>query len=97
MKQIIYYLIAGTKGGETRAKVIDAIKKKPQNAYRLAKKLKYDYKTVQHHLDILIDNGILEKKGAYGGVYFISHLMEENMAIFNEIWKKLGKNSGKSI
>ncbi len=97
MKQIIYYLIAGTRGGEARAKIINAIRKKPMNANKLSKELGYDYKTIQHHIDILIENKILEKRGDYGAVYFISSLMESNISIFDEIWRKFGNNSGKSI
>lgn len=97
MKQIIYYLVAGTRGGFVRGKIINILKKKPMNAHRLSKTLNLDYKTIQHHLNILIDNKILEKKGKYGGVYFISGLMGENMVIFDGIWKRFGNDSGKSI
>ncbi|MBI2045204.1 winged helix-turn-helix transcriptional regulator [Candidatus Pacearchaeota archaeon] len=97
MKQVIYYLIAGTRGGFARAKIIEAIRRKPMNANKLSKELKYDYKTIQHHLDILLENKILKKEGVYGGVYFISQLMEENIKVFDDIWKRFGNNSGKSI
>ena len=97
MKQIIYYLIAGTRGGETRAEIINSIKNKPMNANMLSRKLKYDYKTIQHHLNILVSNKVLEKRGKYGGVYFITDMMEKNMEEFDKIWKRFGNNSGKSI
>lgn len=92
MRNVIYYLIAGTKGGETRARIINNIKQEPKNSYKIANTLNLDYKTVQHHLKILIDNGVFIRRGSYGAVYFISNLMDENMRYFDEIWDKLGRN-----
>jgi len=97
MKNIIYYLIFGTRGGESRAKIINLIKKTPMNSHKISKELKFDYKTVQHHIRILEKNKIIVKEGSYGGVYFISKIMETHMDIFNEIWDKSGINSGKSL
>ncbi len=93
MKNLLWYLIAGTKGGETRGKIIELIEKKPSNANRIAKMLNLDYKTVRHHLEVLEKNGIISpiNKGNYGAVYFLSEFMEQNYGIFGEIWAKFGK------
>ena len=73
MKNILWYLVAGTRGGETRAKIINAIKKKPANANQLSKSLGFDYKTIEHHLKILLENNIFTviNKDKYGAVYFL--------------------------
>jgi len=93
MKNLLWYLVAGTKGGETRGKIIDLIKKKPSNANKIAEMLKLDYKTVRHHLEVLEKNNIITavNKGNYGAVYFLSELMESNIKFFNEIWEQFGK------
>ncbi len=93
MKNLLWYLIAGTKGGETRGRIIDLIKKKPSNANKIAEILKLDYKTIRHHLEVLEKNNIIIaiNKGKYGAVYFLSELMQSNMQIFNEIWVQFGK------
>lgn len=93
MKNLLWYLIAGTRGGETRGKIINLLKKKPSNANRIAELLNLDYKTVRHHLEILEKNNITTavNKGSYGAVYFISEAMEQNFMIFGEIWAKFGK------
>ncbi|MEK6983991.1 MAG: winged helix-turn-helix domain-containing protein [Nanoarchaeota archaeon] len=93
MKNLLWYLIAGTKGGETRARIINLLKKKPSNANKIAEILKLDYKTVRHHLEVLEKNNILIaiNKGKYGAVYFLSELMESNIKLFGEIWDKFGK------
>ncbi len=93
MKNLLWYLIAGTKGGETRGKIIEFLKKNPSNANKIAEMLMLDYKTIRHHLEVLEKNNIIYavSKGNYGAVYFISELMEQNYNIFNEIWARFGK------
>lgn len=94
MKNLIWFLFAGTRGGNMRARIIDSLNRKPKNAHQLAKELKVDYKTVQHHLKTLSKNKLLvvENKEQYGAVYFISQLMKEQMQTFNDIWERFGKN-----
>ena len=93
MKNLLWYLIAGTKGGETRGKIIELLRKKPSNANKIAEILKLDYKTVRHHLEVLEKNNIIiaVNKGSYGAVYFLSELMESNIKVFGEIWGQFGK------
>ena len=93
MKNIIWYLFAGTRGGETRCKIINVLLRKPMNANQLAVHLNLDYKTIQHHIEILEENRLVNSinKGAYGAIYFISSLMKENIVTFGEIWERFGK------
>ena len=86
------WLIAGTRGGPTRAKIIEALKETPQNANQLATLLKMDYKTMRHHLDVLVKNRIIISMGdRYGETYFLSQTLEDNYSVFEEIVKKIGK------
>jgi predicted transcriptional regulator len=86
IRQLITWLIKGTKGGKTRAKIIANLKNDPQNANQIATKLKVDYKTVRHHIAILEKNRLIIPVGDhYSTVYFLSELMEENYPIFLEI------------
>ena len=93
MKNLLWYLVAGTKGGETRGKIIHLIDKKPSNANKISETLNLDYKTIRHHLEVLEKNNIITaiNKGNYGAVYFLSELMKENMKVFGEIWERFGK------
>ena len=92
MKQLLWYLIAGTRGGQTRGQIISALLQRPMNANRLAEALSLDYKTIQHHLSVLLQNGVLTvvNKGNYGAVYFVSELMDKKL--FGEIWERFGKS-----
>ena len=92
LKYILGWLIAGTRGGPTRAKIIETLKETPQNANQLATTLKMDYKTMRHHLQVLEKNKIITSVGdRYGATYFLSQIMETNYDLFEEIMKKIGK------
>ncbi len=98
MKNIILYLITGTRGGETRGRIINLLKSTPMNAHRISSVLNLDYKTVKHHLKVLEKHRFLEvlDKGNYGAMYFLSQELEINFDFFREIWSKMGKDLGKS-
>ena len=93
MKNLLWYLIAGTRGGETRGKIISFLNKEPSNANKIAEKLNLDYKTVRHHLDVLGKNNLLTtvNKGNYGAVYFLSEVMKSHLKDFGEIWDQFRK------
>ncbi|MEM2107754.1 MAG: winged helix-turn-helix domain-containing protein [Candidatus Bathyarchaeia archaeon] len=92
VKYILGWLIAGTRGGVTRAKIIEALREAPQNANQLASFLALDYRTIRHHLKVLQKNKLLTTIGeGYGTTYFLSPLLEENYAIFEEILNKIWK------
>jgi DNA-binding transcriptional ArsR family regulator len=92
LKYLLGWLIAGTRGGPTRAKMIEALEETPQNANQLATLLKMDYKTMRHHLEVLEKNKIITSVGdRYGSTYFLSQTMEDNYVLFEEIMKKIGK------
>jgi DNA-binding transcriptional ArsR family regulator len=89
---LLGWLIAGTRGGVTRAKMIAILKETPQNANQLANLLEMDYRTIRHHVEVLEKNRIITSAGeGYGKTYFLSPVMEENYALFEEIVKKIWK------
>jgi DNA-binding transcriptional ArsR family regulator len=91
-KYLLGWLIAGTRGGATRAKIIEILKETPQNANQLATQLKMDYRTIRHHLEVLEKNKIITTAGeGYGVTYFLSTAMEENYELFEEILKRMWK------
>jgi DNA-binding transcriptional ArsR family regulator len=91
-KYLLGWLIAGTRGGVSRAKIIQTLNETPQNANQLANLLGMDYRTIRHHLQVLQKNKIITSAGeGYGTTYFLSPAMEENYAQFEEILKKIWK------
>ena len=92
LKYLLGWLIAGTRGGVTRSKIIETLKENPQNANQLASLLGMDYRTIRHHLKVLKKNRIITSAGnGYGITYFLSPEMEENYGLFEEIMNKLWK------
>ncbi len=98
MKQLIWYLLAGTKGGESRGRILHLLQKHPANAHQLAQRLKLDYKTIRHHLKVLEKNNCIQtiNKGKYNTAYVWSALLEQYKTEFEEIWKQLGRDLGKA-
>jgi DNA-binding transcriptional ArsR family regulator len=92
LKYLLGWLIAGTRGGVTRAKILETLRENPQNANQLANLLEMDYRTIRHHLKILQKNRIITSAGnGYGNTYFLSTEMEKNYGLFKEILNKLWK------
>ena len=92
LKYLLGWLIAGTRGGPTRAKIIEILKETPQNANQLATALKMDYRTIRHHLKVLEKNRIITTAGeGYGTTYFLSPVLEEKYVLFEEIVKRMWK------
>lgn len=91
MKKVLWYLIAGSKGGVNRARIIKALFERPFNVNQLSKELNLDYKTVEHHIKILKDHKIIVTSSGkkYGALYFLSNQMEEEYPLFLEIVNKI--------
>ena len=92
-KRVLWYLIASTKGGVNRAKILELINSRPANANQIAEGLSLDYKTVAHHLRVLSENGLIitDNKESYGATYFLTPLMENNLISLREILDRIGK------
>jgi DNA-binding transcriptional ArsR family regulator len=90
LKYLLGWLITGTRGGVTRARIIETLQEKPQNANQLANTLEMDYRTIRHHLKLLQKNRLITSAGdGYGTTYFVSTELEENYGLFKEILNKL--------
>ncbi|MDQ3883614.1 MAG: winged helix-turn-helix domain-containing protein [Thermoproteota archaeon] len=91
-KRLLWYLFAGSRGGENRIRIINLLKERPQNMNQLAETLGVDYKGVQHHIGVLEKNNMVTKIGEkYGVLYFISNYLEANLEAFNEVKAAIDK------
>jgi DNA-binding transcriptional ArsR family regulator len=74
-----------------------AVKAQPMNANQIAANLGMDYKTVRHHLNVLVKNHMLISAGeGYGAMYFVSPELEQNYDEFTTIWAKINRQKGLS-
>jgi len=70
MEGVLWYVLTGTRGGTNRVRLLRALDERPRNANQLAEDLNLDYKTVRHHLDVLVENDVVKSSGDdYGAVY----------------------------
>jgi DNA-binding transcriptional ArsR family regulator len=89
-KRLLWYLFAGSRGGENRTRIIDVLKERPLNINQLSERLGLDYKAVQHHISVLEKNNLLSRMGEkYGVVYFVSTYLESNFDVYLDIRSKL--------
>jgi DNA-binding transcriptional ArsR family regulator len=95
LKRLLWYLLGGTRGGPNRAEILKLLRDRPLNANQLTEKLGVDYKTVQHHLRVLEENGLVapSEKGAYGALFFLTPKMEEALPFLEEIWARIGRTN----
>jgi DNA-binding transcriptional ArsR family regulator len=89
-KRLLWFIFAGSRGGDNRMKIIDLLKERPYNINQLSESLGLDYKAIQHHILVLQKNNMITKMGEkYGVLYFISNYLEANIEAFNEIKSKI--------
>ncbi len=92
-RRLLWYLFAGSKGGENRVKIIKLLQETPLNINRMAEVLNLDYKAVQHHVDVLEKNNLVSRMGEkYGIMYFVSNYLESNIDTYKEIVSKISKS-----
>ena len=93
-KRLLWFLFAGSRGGENRIRIIDLIKERPQNMNQLAETMGVDYKAVQHHIGVLEKNNLVTRTGEkYGVLYFISNYLEANIEAFDEVKAAIDKKN----
>jgi len=94
LKSLLWHIIGGTRGGETRASIINELRGRPYNPNQISESLDLDYKTVTYHLKKLEENGIVESgEEDYGQMYGLTERMEENIEVFEQIWEKIDKEN----
>lgn len=90
-KMILWFIIAGTRGGINRAKILNLLKTAPMNANKIATVMNLDYKTILHHVKILSKNNLVVKEEKdYGAEYQLTQIMKENQSTLEEIMQKIG-------
>jgi DNA-binding transcriptional ArsR family regulator len=86
MEGVLWYVLSGTRGGPTRARILVALDERPRNANQLADALDYDYTTIRHHLDVLEDNNVVTHHGEdYDVVYLPTEQARHNWDVVEEI------------
>lgn len=86
MEGVLWYLLASSRGGPTRVRIIKALRERPRNANQLANALDLDYTTIRHHLDVLSDNNVVTRTdNDYAAVYLLTDQVTSNWSIVETI------------
>jgi DNA-binding transcriptional ArsR family regulator len=86
MRQLLWWLIGGSRGGRNRLRIVRTLDEQPRNTNQLSNDLELNYKTVQHHLEVLEENNIVTTHGNdYGKMYFLTDQMTNNFDVLEEI------------
>lgn len=87
MDGVLWHLLASSRGGPSRVRILRALDERPRNANELAEKLDLDYTTVRHHLDVLMDNNVVERTGDdYAVPYLITDRTRAHWDTVEEIF-----------
>lgn len=90
MEGVLWYLLASSRGGPTRVRILRQLEAKPQNANQIATTLDMDYTTIRHHLDVLQDNSVVYRTdNDYAAVYLITDQAESHWDIVEEIFEAI--------
>ena len=88
MDGVLWYVLASSRGGPTRVRILRAIDERPRNANQLATELDLDYTTIRHHLDVLMENNVLRRSGdEYAAVYLFTDQVRSNWETVEEIFR----------
>jgi DNA-binding transcriptional ArsR family regulator len=93
LRRLLWWMLAGSSGGQNRGRIIALLRSRPYNAHQLSQELGLDYKTVRHHIDVLTENQLIMPRGeGYGRMYFLAPNLDVNFSAFEEIWAQIGKS-----
>lgn len=95
MYDLLWLVVAGTRGGVNRGRILSLLGGRPYNAHQIAETLEMDYKTVRHHLAILAEHRLIAQKipGQYGGIWTLTPRMRASETLFQTIWTQFVRES----
>lgn len=89
-EQTMYWLLSGSKGSPNRLKILMYLEKKPSNLNELTKGMGLNYKTTQHHIELLLENNLIVAKGnKYGQLYFLSDALQSKRTLLYSLHQSM--------
>lgn len=86
-RSLLWYLLAGTRGGPSRIRILELLRISPHNPNQLALALGVDYRTIRHHLRILEQNGLVRRPvgNKYAAPYELAPELSAHYEMVSEI------------
>lgn len=86
MEGVLWHLLASSRGGPSRVRIVRALDERPRNANELAEHLDLDYTTVRHHLDVFLENNVVRRTDDdYAAVYLFTEQVETHWGTVEDI------------
>lgn len=84
---ILWYLLAGTRGGANRLRLLTLLRERPYNAHVLSELTGLDYRTVRHHLDTMVEHRLVAcpHPDEYGALYFVDGWLLANLEMLDRV------------
>jgi DNA-binding transcriptional ArsR family regulator len=93
MEGVLWHVLASSRGGPTRVRIVRAIDEQPRNANQLAEELDLDYTTVRHHLDVMMENNVVRStEDDYGAVYLFTDQVRDHWDVVEEVLDTVGED-----
>ncbi len=93
MERLLWYVFAGSRGGPTRVRVVQALHAQPRNTNQLAKDLEMDFKSIDYQLRVLAKHTfVVRREEGYGMPWEVSKNLLAAWDTFVEI-SEVGKTS----
>lgn len=89
MEKALWWLLAGSRDGKNRIRIIRTLDEHPMNANQPSETLGLGYKTVRHHLDKFEANDVVITMGEdYGQTHFLTQQMEAYLDVVEDVAAK---------
>lgn len=95
-KTIAKILLQQSRGRETRIKILQALKTKPMNCHQLSHQLKFSWKSINHHLQLLHRTGCIETVKLFKSPKFYN-ITEIGNKLLNTISPDLSSSKNREI
>jgi predicted transcriptional regulator len=93
LRRLLWFLLGGSRGGQNRARIIQRLRAKPSNQNQLSNDLGLQYKSIQHHVKVLLRSSLIIGAGEkYGVTYSLSPWLESRFDLFEQICRSLSFN-----
>lgn len=77
----VFKLLMRMKGGTSRLKVLNALSAAPKDRLQLSRELNLDWKTIDRHIAILHNHGLIEERGTFANNIKIFVLTDRGKAL----------------
>ncbi|MEM0127523.1 MAG: winged helix-turn-helix domain-containing protein [Thermoplasmatales archaeon] len=91
VRRLFYYLFVYSRGAVLRSRIVLMLMERPMNKNELSTGLNVNYRTVEHHISVLIKNKVLDGDfRKYNSLFYINDGMREYLYSSVEFLRKMG-------